>query len=422
MKNLALRSGAMSLRAKRLYTMFQVFILSCLLFAVVFDALAAEDESLEFFQEEAQVTTASRRPQSILETPVAVDVITTEEIRASGVTNIWDLLRFRIGMDVLDGHQAVLGNRAIVSIRGFDEAFARNILVLVDGRSVYSTDSGGVYWAQLPIGIQDIDRIEIIRGPNAALYGTGAALGVINIITKKPGGATTAMVQGAGGNQGTVMTSESLNSSIRGFDFRLSHSYLEQGPFDSATGGTATNDFLRSNKTNVRLRRDLTNGSDLEFFAGGSWNSSGFANVQESQDTFDQHFEMLKFQAKISDNSHLEISSSHSTFTNIIDPTATGDINHLRNDRFDEEILHRIDWGDGRLNSTYGLNYQVTRVDSQNTFVGHPDVNDDIRRVFFNQTGRLSDQVTLVGALAFEGTQTEKPHANYQFASFMGAG
>lgn len=397
--------------------MFRLLIFTCLLFTNVFDVLAATDETLEFFQEEAQVTTASRRPQSVQEAPVAVEVITTEEIKASGVTNLWDLMRFRLGMDILDGHQTVLGNRAIVSIRGFDEAFARNILVLVDGRSVYATDSGGVYWAQLPIGIQDIDRIEIIRGPNAALYGTGAALGVINIITKKPGGATTATIQGAGGNQGTVMTSEALNSSIRAFDFRLSHSYLEQGPFDSATGGTATNDFLHSNKANMRLRRDLTNGSDLEFFAGGSWNTSGFANAQESQDNFSQHFEMLKFQAKISDNSHLEISSSHSTFTNIIDPTPTGDINHLQNDRFDEEILHRIDWGNGRLNSTYGLNYQGTRVDSQNTFVGHPDVNDAIRRAFFNQTGRVTDQVTLVGALAFEGTRTEKPHANYQLAS-----
>lgn len=112
------------------------------------------------------------------EAPVAVEVITDEEIRTSGATNLWDLLRFHVGMDVLDG-RPVDGNRAIVSVRGFPEEFVDRLQVLVDGRSVYNVYSGGVYWEQLPVQLQDIERIEIVRGPNAAL-------GVVNIITKKP--------------------------------------------------------------------------------------------------------------------------------------------------------------------------------------------------------------------------------------------
>lgn len=140
---------------------------------------------MEFFAHEAQTVTASRRLPPVREAPVAVRVITGEKIRTSGATNLRDLLRFHVGMDVLDG-RSVDGNRAIVSVRGFPEEFVDRLQVLVDGRSVYNVYSGGVYWEQLPVQLQDIERIEIVRGPNAALYGSNAALGVVNIITKKP--------------------------------------------------------------------------------------------------------------------------------------------------------------------------------------------------------------------------------------------
>src|SRR5258706_8806284 len=106
---------------------------------------AADSDAFQFFQEEAKVITASRTEQPIEEAPVAVEVITPEEIKTSGVTNLWDLMRFRPGMDVLDGRTRV-DNRALVSVRGFAERFTRNLLVLVDNRSVYATDTGGVFW------------------------------------------------------------------------------------------------------------------------------------------------------------------------------------------------------------------------------------------------------------------------------------
>src|SRR5258706_12934243 len=99
---------------------------------------AENGDAFQFFQEEAKVVTASRREQSINEAPVAIDVITAEEIKASGVVNLWDLLRYRPGMNVIDGHPTNSANRAIVSIRGFAETFARNLLVLVDWRQALS--------------------------------------------------------------------------------------------------------------------------------------------------------------------------------------------------------------------------------------------------------------------------------------------
>jgi iron complex outermembrane receptor protein len=170
-------------------------------------ALAQDDNDFKFFEEEARVVTPARREEPISDAPVAVEVVTPEEIAASGSDNLWDLLRYRPGMNVIDGHTPH-AMRAIVSIRGFAEGFARNVLVLVDGRNAYSSNGGGVFWSQLPVQLQDVERIEIIRGPNAALYGTGAGLGVINIITKKPAGRLAGAVRGSGGNRGAVGSAE----------------------------------------------------------------------------------------------------------------------------------------------------------------------------------------------------------------------
>src|SRR5258708_37499810 len=97
-------------------------------------AWAENEDVYQYYKDEAKVVTASRREQSINEAPVAIDVITAEEIKASGAVNIWDLLRYRPGMNVIDGHPTNSGNRAIVSVRGFAEDCTRNLLVLVDGR------------------------------------------------------------------------------------------------------------------------------------------------------------------------------------------------------------------------------------------------------------------------------------------------
>src|SRR5258708_21527466 len=212
--------------------LFAVILNITVIETLAFPARADSNDAFQFLREEATVVTASRREQSIREAPVAVDVITSEEIKASGVTNIWDLLRYQPGVEVVDGHTPH-GNRALVTIRGFVEGFARNVLVLVDGRSVYDVNTGSVYWEQLPVQLQDVDRIEIIRGPNAALYGSGAGLGVINILTKKPTGTTTVTVQGAGGNRSTVLASESIDSSIHGFNYRFSHTFHQEGGFNN---------------------------------------------------------------------------------------------------------------------------------------------------------------------------------------------
>lgn len=126
--------------------------------------------------------TAARRAQTTVEAPNATTVITGEEIRLSGVRSLPDLLRRVPGADVM---QMGVGS-ANVSFRGFQQRIANKVLVLIDGRTEYQDFLGATLWSALPVGLDDIDRVEIIRGPGSALYGANAMLGVINIITKTP--------------------------------------------------------------------------------------------------------------------------------------------------------------------------------------------------------------------------------------------
>jgi iron complex outermembrane receptor protein len=128
------------------------------------------------------VTSVSKKEQTLGETAAAVYVISAEEIHRSGATNIPEALRLAPGVQV----SAIGQNKFAVSIRGFADRFANKLLVLVDGRSVYEPLFSGVFWEALDVPLENIARIEVIRGPGASIWGANAVNGVINIITKSP--------------------------------------------------------------------------------------------------------------------------------------------------------------------------------------------------------------------------------------------
>jgi iron complex outermembrane recepter protein len=128
-----------------------------------------------------RVTSTSRRPQSVAESAAAVFVITQEDIRRSGVTSIPEALRMVPGVEVA----RIDGNKWAVSVRGFNGRFANKLLVMMDGRSVYTPLFSGVLWDAQDTVLEDIERIEVVRGPGASLWGANAVNGVINIVTKR---------------------------------------------------------------------------------------------------------------------------------------------------------------------------------------------------------------------------------------------
>ena len=143
-------------------------------------SLPAQQDEAAFLSELPVVLSATRLKQSRHETPAAVTVIDRHMIEASGARTLVDVLRLVPGM--MTGYAT--GNHQVVSYHGMADEFARRMQVLVDGRSVYQPDFGGVSWSSLPLALEDIDRIEVIRGPNSVAYGTNSFLGVISIITR----------------------------------------------------------------------------------------------------------------------------------------------------------------------------------------------------------------------------------------------
>jgi iron complex outermembrane receptor protein len=127
-----------------------------------------------------EVTTTSKKPEKVWRTPAAIYVITQEDIRRSGATTIPELLRLAPGVEVA----RIDSNQWAVGIRGFGNSFSKSVLVLIDGRSVYTPLFAGVYWDEQNVLPEDIERIEVIRGPGGTVWGANAVNGVVNIITK----------------------------------------------------------------------------------------------------------------------------------------------------------------------------------------------------------------------------------------------
>src|ERR1700736_5621457 len=147
-----------------------------------------------------EIVSVSRKEQKISKVPAAIFVITQEDIRRSGVRNVPDLLRMVPGVDVAQ----LDANIWVISIRGFADRFSDKVLVLMDGRSAYTPTSSGVYWDQQDVPLEDIDRIEVIRGPGGTVWGANAVNGVINIIAKSAKGTLGGLLSaGAGSGENT---------------------------------------------------------------------------------------------------------------------------------------------------------------------------------------------------------------------------
>jgi iron complex outermembrane receptor protein len=143
-----------------------------------------------------EVTTSSKEPEEVWKTPAAIYVLTQEDIRRSGATSIPEVLRLVPGVEVA----RVDSDHWSVAIRGFGSTFSKDVLVLIDGRSVYTPLFAGVYWDVQNLMIEDVDRIEVIRGPGGTIWGPNAVNGVINIITKRAKDTHGALATAGGGS------------------------------------------------------------------------------------------------------------------------------------------------------------------------------------------------------------------------------
>ena len=217
-----------------------------------------------------KVTSVSKKEQSLSRTAAAIVVITAEDIRRSGAANIPDLLRMVPGLDVAQ----INANSWAVSARGFNHQFSDKLLVLIDGRTVYTLLFAGVYWDTQDVPLEDIERIEVIRGPGATVWGANAVNGVINIITKRAADTQGGLLVASGGTQNLASGTAQYGGKI-GSDasYRVFARYLDQKHLPDLEGESGADgwhllhtgfraDARLSQKDSLTLQGDLYGGSE----------------------------------------------------------------------------------------------------------------------------------------------------------------
>lgn len=244
--------------------------IACACCSVLSSTVGATDFLDELSLEEltkTEISSVSRRNQNLANVPAAAFVISSEDIRRSGAYALPDVLRMVPGIEVAQ----VDSGRYAVSARGFNGRFANKLQVLVDGRSIYSPLFSGVMWEHDPVALDDIERIEVIRGPGAAMWGANSVNGVINIITKHSASEKGGLVAATLGTNafGQIYGRYGQHVDDR-TSWKLSFQGRRSDPSTRYDTGTDSNDWLKNGQINFRFDRNLGSGSELTFWASAT--------------------------------------------------------------------------------------------------------------------------------------------------------
>lgn len=236
-------------------------------------ARAAQDDDLNLEDlTKTEVSSVSRRNQSLSNVPAAAFVITAEDIRRSGAQALPDVLRMVPGIQVAQ----VDSGRYAVSARGFNGRFANKLQVLIDGRSVYHPFFSGTIWEYDPIPLEDIERIEVIRGAGAAMWGVNAVNGVINIISRHSRTQTGGMVAATIGSNGQRQLYTRAGGKIDAdTTWKLSAQGRHAQPSKQLANDNYSEDNLNNGTIDFRLDRMLSSGSNFSIWANTGKSSLG---------------------------------------------------------------------------------------------------------------------------------------------------
>jgi iron complex outermembrane receptor protein len=244
-----------------------------------------------------EVTTFSKAPAELWDTPTAVYIITNDDICRSGVTTIADALRLAPGVEV----GRLSSTTWAVGIRGLQNNFSKSVLVLIDGRNVYTPLFAGVYWDVQDMPLEDIDRIEVIRGPGGTIWGPNAANGVINIITKQSSDTQGVRASALVGTQDHTIDDLQYGSSFGKVSYRLfgrgferAHEYHTDGIDDDTW-----------DQERLGLRADMISGRNTYFTEGDIYlgDSPHIEATKPYYDTTSGGDINLRWQRAVSDSS-----------------------------------------------------------------------------------------------------------------------
>lgn len=315
-----------------------------------------------------EVTSVSRRPEKVAESAAAVQVITRDQIRRSGATSIPEALRLATNLSVAQQNS----HEWIISSRGFSSDVGNKLLVMIDGRSVYTPLFSGVFWDRQNYLLEDIERIEVISGPGGTLWGANAVNGVINIITRPAGQTQGGYVEAGGGNPLDALAGARYGGKWGDSGaYRVYGQYFDRGPealSDESAGsddwhmgqGGFRIDAAPSPRDSVTLQGDVYR-NQTTLLSGGESETDG-GNV------------LGRWSRRISDTSSTALQFYYDR-TELTLPVAAMVVNNLMLapagtfrdtlDTIDLDFQHQLRMGDIHT-LVWGLGYRYTDDDNEN--------------------------------------------------------
>ncbi len=311
-----------------------------------------------------EVVSVAKVPEKLTKTPAAISVITGEDLRRNGVRSLPEALRMVPGLHVYQ----IDGNKWAVSARGFSSRFANKMLVMIDGRTVYSTLFSGVFWDVQDTMIEDIDRIEVIRGPGGTLWGANAVNGVINIITRDSADTQGSLVslRAEDGPDGEVSVRHGgwLNDRL---SYRVYGKYFDRDSFERSDGADAEDQWHQGRggfrmDMNISAANKMTLQGDL--YKGKSGEtvryvtpSYPYLNYGSEEAPVSGGNILGRWNRAFSDKSEITFQAYYDRIERnefFIDETL---------DTIDLDMQHRLDLAES-LEFLYGLGYRYTKSDT----------------------------------------------------------
>ena len=364
-----------------------------------------------------EVTSASKKEQKLSRVAAAVFVITHEDIRRSGATGIEDALRMVPGLDVTQ----INGSTWAIGARGFNQQLTNKLLVMVDGRIVYTEAFGGVYWDTVDVPLEDIDRIEVIRGPGGSIWGANAVNGVISIFTKRAVDTRGGLIEATGGNivqeSGLVEYGDLVGKAS---DFRVFGKYSNQGQFHDLNGqsgddgwhslrGGFRTDSTLSQKDRLTVEGNLytEREGELAFFLP-SITSPGLVTIPD-QITSAGGFIQGNWKHTYSErsDSELQISYTHYTRDDPLEAEVRGTLYADYQRHFAWGQRHDIIWGVGNFYSNGQINGTLT------VFFSPPKQALDVVDAF------VQDEISIVPNRLYVTAGTKMEHNGFTGFQFL---
>jgi iron complex outermembrane receptor protein len=328
-----------------------------------------------------EVTTTARQPALLFTAPSAIQVITQEDIRRSGATRLPEALRLASNLQVAQ----VDSRQWAISARGFNNTLANKLLVMIDGRTVYTPLFAGVFWDVQDTLIEDIDRIEVVSGPGATLWGANAVNGVINIITKPANETQGTLLTAAGGSLLNGLGAARYGTKLAENTYvRVYGKYFDRGNTVLPSGGDATNDW-RMGQGGLRLDWLPPQGDSFTLQAdgyGGSFEQPAPGNTDVNGQNV-----LGRWRRPLAEGSDLTVQSYWDRTYRKTPQSFTEDLN-----TFDLDFQHRFPLGQ-RQEIIWGGGYRlmIDRVDNGPGLAFRPE-DQDLQLV----SGFVQDEFILV--------------------------